>query len=54
LLGQLSFIKNKSKWGDAFRPGHFEISLADFELIAKKMLDYNPLSPKRVEEDRCT
>ena len=48
LLGQLSFIRNKSKWGYAFRLGHFEISSADFELIAKKMLGYNPATPKRV------
>jgi hypothetical protein len=53
-LGQLSFIKNKSKWGYAFRLGHFEISSADFVLIAKKMLGYNPLAQKRAGEARCT
>jgi EVE domain len=42
LLGQLSFIKNKSNWGSTFRFGHFEIPAIDFELIAKEMLGYNP------------
>lgn len=42
LLEQLSFIKDKSKWGYAFRFGHLEIPKADFELIAKKMLGYVP------------
>jgi predicted RNA-binding protein len=42
LLERLSFIKDKSKWGYAFRFGHIEIPKADFELIASEMLDYIP------------
>ncbi len=38
LLEQLSFIKDKSKWGYVFRFGHLEIPKADFELIAAAML----------------
>ena len=42
LLDKLSFIKDKSKWGYAFRFGHLEISKADFELIATEMLGSVP------------
>ena len=42
LLDGLSFIKDKSKWGYAFRFGHLEISSADFELIATDMLGFIP------------
>ena len=42
LLDGLSFIKDKSKWGYAFRFGHLEISRADFELIATDMLGFIP------------
>jgi hypothetical protein len=42
LLEQLTFIKDKSKWGYAFRFGHLEIPKADFDLIANKMLGYLP------------
>jgi hypothetical protein len=42
LLEQLSFIKDKSKWGYAFRYGHLEIPRSDFELIATKMLGHVP------------
>lgn len=38
LIDQLSFIKNKSRWGYAFRFGFLEISEHDFRLIATKML----------------
>jgi predicted RNA-binding protein len=38
LLEQLSFIKDKSRWGYAFRFGHLEIPKADFEIIAEAML----------------
>ncbi|MEP6662487.1 MAG: EVE domain-containing protein [Verrucomicrobiota bacterium] len=38
LIDQLSFIRDKTKWGYAFRFGHFEIPKQDFELIAKNML----------------
>lgn len=37
LLEKLTFIKNKKKWGFPFRRGSFEISLSDFNLIAKNM-----------------
>lgn len=37
LLEELSFIKDKKKWGFPFRRGSFEIPLADFEVIAKQM-----------------
>jgi len=42
LLEQLSFIRDKSKWGYAFRFGHLEIPKIDFELIASKMLGHIP------------
>jgi predicted RNA-binding protein len=42
LIERLSFIKNKSSWGYAFRFGHLEIPQADFQLIAKEMLGYDP------------
>lgn len=38
LIGQLSFIKDKTRWGYAFRFGHLEIPRADYELIAAGML----------------
>ncbi len=38
LIDQLSFIRDKIKWGYAFRFGHIEIPRTDFELIATKML----------------
>lgn len=44
LLGQLSFIKDKSKWGYVFRFGHIEIPRRDFELIASSMLGYIPVT----------
>jgi predicted RNA-binding protein len=44
LLAELSFIKDKSKWGYVFRFGHLEIPQTDFELIATKMLGYIPAS----------
>lgn len=37
LLDQLSFIKNKKRWGFPFRRGCFEISRADFQFIATAM-----------------
>ncbi|MGC1879224.1 MAG: EVE domain-containing protein [Rhabdochlamydiaceae bacterium] len=37
LLEELSFIKDKKKWGFPFRRGSFEIPYKDFELIAKRM-----------------
>lgn len=41
LIGRLSFIKDKTHWGYAFRYGHLEIPRADFELIAAEMLKEN-------------
>jgi hypothetical protein len=38
LIEQLSFIRDKTHWGYAFRYGHLEIPRADFELIAAEML----------------
>ena len=37
LIHRLSFIKNKSKWGSAFRFGHLEIPVEDFNIIAEAM-----------------
>ncbi len=37
LLQNLSFIKDKQRWGYPFRFGLFEISESDFELIAVHM-----------------
>jgi DNA-binding MarR family transcriptional regulator len=37
LLDELTFIRDKKKWGFPFRRGSFEIQKADFELIAKAM-----------------
>lgn len=37
LIGNLTFIRDKKKWGFPFRRGSFEISHHDFELIAKSM-----------------
>ena len=42
LLEQLSFIQDKNKWGYVFRYGHLEIHRADFELIATRMMGFNP------------
>lgn len=39
LIDKLSFIKDKTHWGYAFRFGHLEIPRADFELIASEMLN---------------
>lgn len=37
LLPELTFIKDKKKWGYPFKRGSFEITHTDFELIAKSM-----------------
>jgi len=37
LVGHLSFIRSKSRWGAAFRFGSVEIPGCDFALIAKEM-----------------
>lgn len=44
LLDQLSFTAGKSNWGYKFRFGHFEITAADFLLLAKTMLLNNAQS----------
>lgn len=40
LLEKLDFIRNKRRWGYAFRFGYLEISRQDFECIARQMLDH--------------
>ena len=37
IIGNLEFIKDKEKWGLPFRRGLFEITQADFGVIAKAM-----------------
>lgn len=37
LLDELSFIKDKQKWGFPFRRGCFEITQQDFEIIKRAM-----------------
>ncbi|MGL4766838.1 MAG: EVE domain-containing protein [Formosimonas sp.] len=44
LLTQLSFITDLTHWGYPFRRGHFEISPADFGLIAQAMgVEHEPI-----------
>lgn len=38
ILGELSFIKNKTHWGVAFRFGFLEIPQKDFEFLASLLL----------------
>jgi predicted RNA-binding protein len=58
LIGRLSFIKNKSRWGAAFRFGFLEIGEPDFTMISKRMLPNVQISPRRdggktkLDEDR--
>ncbi|WP_297451987.1 EVE domain-containing protein [Ferrovum sp.] len=42
LIDQLSFIRDKGRWGYAFRFGQLEIPKSDFEVIATSMLGYDP------------
>lgn len=37
MLESLSFTKGRRNWGMLFRRGHFEITQADFEMIAEAM-----------------
>ncbi|MDB6081743.1 MAG: protein Mflv [Chlamydiia bacterium] len=37
LLEELTFIKDKKKWGFPFRRGCFEINDSDFQVVAKAM-----------------
>ena len=43
LVPSLPFIKNKHLWGYVFRYGFLEIDQESFEIIAKSMLEFNPL-----------
>jgi hypothetical protein len=38
LINQLTFIEDKQRWGYMFRFGFFEITQADFDLIANEMM----------------
>jgi len=38
LIAELSFIHNKKFWGLPFRRGYFQVSEADFRIIAEAML----------------
>jgi hypothetical protein len=42
LLSHLAFIKDKNRWGYAFRFGHVEIQREDFEIISMGMLGRIP------------
>jgi len=44
LIDQLSFIKNKRRWGYMFRVGLFKIPQADFAVISQAMTVENPSS----------
>src|SRR5262245_6119067 len=37
MVPRLTFIKDKTRWGGAFRFGHLRVSPGDFALIAKRM-----------------
>jgi hypothetical protein len=37
LIGSLSFIRNKSHWGGAFRFGYLKVPAEDFAIIARAM-----------------
>ena len=37
LVDRLSFIKNKTHWGAAFRFGYIKVPAPDFALIAEEM-----------------
>lgn len=44
ILGQLSFIKNKAKWGIYFRSGLVEIQECDYDVIISNMRIFNTQS----------
>jgi DNA-binding MarR family transcriptional regulator/predicted RNA-binding protein len=48
LIDQLSFIKDKRRWGYMFRVGLFKIPQDDFALISRAMAVENPSSPRAV------
>jgi hypothetical protein len=43
LIGDLGFIKDKTRWGYMFRFGLFKIPEADFEVIKSTMLSDSPV-----------
>lgn len=45
LVDQLSFIKDKRRWGYIFRTGLFKIPQEDFAVISRAMAVENPSSP---------
>ena len=49
LIERLSFIKNKSHWGAAFRFGLVNVPARDFALIAERMGAVSPLWTTHVE-----
>ncbi len=46
LIDQLSFIKDKRRWGYMFRVGLFKIPQEDFAVISRAMTVKNPTSPR--------
>lgn len=44
LVPQLPFIRNKQAWGGTFRYGFLEIDRESFELIARGMVGFDPVS----------
>jgi DNA-binding MarR family transcriptional regulator/predicted RNA-binding protein len=46
LIDQLSFIKDKHRWGYTFRSGLFKIPQEDFAVISRAMTVENPRSPR--------
>jgi DNA-binding MarR family transcriptional regulator/predicted RNA-binding protein len=46
LIDQLSFIKDKRRWGNIFRVGIFKIPHEDFTVISQAMTLKNPNSPR--------
>jgi DNA-binding MarR family transcriptional regulator/predicted RNA-binding protein len=46
LIDQLSFIKDKRRWGNIFRVGLFKIPHEDFTVISRAMGVENPSSPR--------
>ena len=49
LVGHLSFITSKSRWGAAFRFGLVQVPARDFALIAERMGAVSPLWTTHVE-----
>jgi predicted RNA-binding protein len=45
LIDQLSFIKDKRRWGYTFRVGLFKIPQEDFAVISRAMAVENPSHP---------